>query len=66
MKLPFQDGEEDFWVFSEENLDSNDTLQVSVSFKFLKTLRSGHLNVASFTEKQIYLRSVSLPKHIPY
>jgi hypothetical protein len=32
MKLPFQDGEEDFWVFSEDNLDSNETLQVSVLF----------------------------------
>jgi hypothetical protein len=30
MKLPFQDGEEDFWAFSEDNLDSNETLQVSV------------------------------------
>jgi UBX domain-containing protein 6 len=30
MKLPFQDGEEDFWVFSEDNLDSSETLQVSI------------------------------------
>jgi UBX domain-containing protein 6 len=27
-KLPYQDGEEDFWVFSEENLDSKETLQI--------------------------------------
>jgi uncharacterized protein with PQ loop repeat len=54
MKLPFQDGEEDFWVFSEENLDSNETLQVSVFFSFLKTLRSQHLNMASFTKRHIY------------
>ena len=27
-KLPFQDGEEDFWIFSEENLESTDTLEV--------------------------------------
>jgi UBX domain-containing protein 6 len=50
MKLPFQDGEEDFWVFSEEKLDSSETLQVSVAFLFLKTLRCGHLNLASFTK----------------
>jgi len=31
-KLPYQDGEEDFWVFSEENLDSTETMQVSISF----------------------------------
>jgi len=31
-KLPYQDGEEDFWVFSEENLDSKETLHVSISF----------------------------------
>jgi hypothetical protein len=55
MKLPFQDGEEDFWVFSEENLDSNETLQVSVFFSFLKTLRSQHLIMASFTKRHIYL-----------
>jgi hypothetical protein len=34
VKLPFQDGEEDFWVFSEDNLDSNETLQVSVLLLF--------------------------------
>lgn len=28
MKLPFQDGEEDFWVFSEDNLDGSETLQI--------------------------------------
>lgn len=27
-KLPYQDGEEDFWVFSEEYLDSKETLQI--------------------------------------
>jgi hypothetical protein len=31
-KLPYQDGEEDFWVFSEEYPDSKETLQVSISF----------------------------------
>jgi hypothetical protein len=31
-KLPYQDGEEDFWVFSNENLDNEQTLQVSISF----------------------------------
>jgi hypothetical protein len=36
VKLPFQDGEEDFWVFSEDNLDSSETLQVSVCSCFLK------------------------------
>jgi hypothetical protein len=39
MKLPYQDGEEDFWMFSEENLDSRETLQVSVSLFMLKALR---------------------------
>lgn len=39
MKLPYQDGEEDFWVFSEGNLDSSETLHVSMSMLFLKTLR---------------------------
>ncbi|PNF29425.1 UBX domain-containing protein 6 [Cryptotermes secundus] len=28
MRIPFQDGEEDFWVFSEDNLDNNETLQI--------------------------------------
>lgn len=27
-KLPYQDGEEDFWMFSEENLDSTETLHI--------------------------------------
>jgi PUB domain. len=31
-KLSYQDGEEDFWVFSEENLDSEETLLVSICF----------------------------------
>ncbi|KAJ9579045.1 hypothetical protein L9F63_024848 [Diploptera punctata] len=26
--LPFQEGEDDFWVYSEDNLESSDTLQV--------------------------------------
>jgi UBX domain-containing protein 6 len=38
MKLPFQDGEEDFWVFSEDNLDSNETLQVSVLYLFFERM----------------------------
>jgi UBX domain-containing protein 6 len=29
-KLPYQDGEEDFWVFSKENLDSEETQLVSI------------------------------------
>jgi len=40
VKLPFQDGEEDFWVFSEENLDNKETLQVSIPILFLEPLRS--------------------------
>ncbi|KAJ4448122.1 UBX domain-containing protein 6 [Periplaneta americana] len=27
-KLPFQDGEEDFWVYSEDNLENSETLQI--------------------------------------
>jgi UBX domain-containing protein 6 len=30
-RLPYQDGEEDFWVFSNENLENEETLQVSIS-----------------------------------
>lgn len=38
MKLPFQDGEEDFWAFSEDNLDNSETLQVSVLFLFFEMM----------------------------
>jgi UBX domain-containing protein 6 len=38
-KLPYQDGEEDFWMFSEENLDSTETLHVSICLFLLKALR---------------------------
>jgi hypothetical protein len=30
-KLPYQGGEEDFWLFSEEYLDNKETLQVSIT-----------------------------------
>jgi hypothetical protein len=42
-KLPYQDGEEDFWVFSEENLDSKETLQVSISFYTYMTNQPMHV-----------------------